>query len=37
MIEIKRVFDHYVIFIDGLFYCSADTYAEARRESEDLR
>lgn len=28
---------HYEIYINGNFYCSADTYAEAIREVEDFQ
>lgn len=31
---IKRNHDHYELYINGRFYCSADTYAEAAHELE---
>ena len=31
-IDIKRDREHYVVYIDGEFYCTADTYAEALKE-----
>ena len=30
-VEIKRTFDHYTVYINGEFYCTA----ESRREAED--
>lgn len=35
--EIKRVKEHYELYIDGVFYCSADTFMEAAEELEKLR
>lgn len=29
--------DHYDVFVNGYFYCSADTIQEAAKEIEDLR
>lgn len=26
---------HYAVYMDGKFYCTADTYAEAAREIEE--
>lgn len=26
---------HYTVYVDGEFYCTADTYAEAAREIEE--
>ena len=26
---------HYAVYVDGEFYCTADTYAEAAREVEE--
>lgn len=33
--EIKCEYGHYVVYVDGKFYCSADTYSEAEREIEE--
>jgi len=33
--EIIPINGHYEVYIDGEFYCSADTYEEAEREIED--
>lgn len=33
--EIKCEHRHYVVYVDGKFYCSADTYSEAKREIEE--
>ena len=30
--EIKYIFGHYEVYIDGEFHCSADTYLEAWEE-----
>ena len=30
--EIKRDYDHYVVYINGNFYCTADSYDEAVEE-----
>lgn len=36
-IDIKRDREHYVVYIDGEFYCTADTFEEAIREiKEDM-
>ena len=32
MFEIRNEREHYEIYIDGVFYCSADTYPEAVNE-----
>ena len=32
--EIKRVGEHYELYIDGRFYCSTDTIGEAVKEME---
>lgn len=32
--KIKRKYDHYEVYINGKFYCSADTHEEAAREVE---
>ena len=32
--EIKYIYGHYEVYIDGQFYCSADNYSEAVREIE---
>jgi hypothetical protein len=34
--DIKQVYDHYEIFINGCFYCSEDTYADAVREIKEF-
>lgn len=34
-IDIKSEYGHYVVYINGKFYCSADTYLEAVRELEE--
>lgn len=31
-IDISRDIDHYVVFVDGEFFCTADTHQEAVRE-----
>lgn len=36
MIEIKHVYDHYEVYINGQFYCSADTRAEAEQEIKEV-
>lgn len=33
-VEIKRQYDHYVVYVNGKFFCTADTYTEAVREIE---
>ena len=30
--EIKREYEHFVVYINGNFYCTADTRDEAERE-----
>lgn len=32
--EICHEREHYVVYINGVFYCSADTYGEATNEIE---
>ena len=34
--EIKYVFGHYEVYIDGEFHCSADTYKEAYQDKCEL-
>lgn len=34
--EIKREKDHYKVYIDGAFYCSADTFKEAVEAIEEF-
>ena len=34
--QIKKVMDHYEVFVDGLFVVSADTMSEAVKEVEDI-
>lgn len=33
--EIKGEHGHYVVYVDGKFYCSADTYSEAESEIKE--
>lgn len=33
--KIKRKYDHYEVYINGKFYCTADTQEEAAREVEE--
>lgn len=33
--EIKCEHGHYVVYVNGKFYCSADTYSETEREIEE--
>lgn len=35
-IEYRNVRGHVEVFIDGAFYCSADSISEARKETEDI-
>lgn len=37
MITYAREKDHYVIYIDGEFYCTADDIREVKREIENLK
>ena len=32
MFTIEHEHGHYVVYLDGVFYCSADTYGEALEE-----
>lgn len=32
--EIKRVMEHYLVFLHGVFICSGDTRSEAEREAD---
>ena len=32
--QIAHRYEHYEVYIDGRFFCSADTYMEASRELE---
>lgn len=34
-IDIKRDHEHYVVYINGEFYCTADTFDEAIREIQE--
>lgn len=36
-INIIPVHDHYEVYIDGEFYCSADSVVEAAKEIEDVQ
>ena len=36
-IEIKHVKGHYVVLVDGKFYCSAVTRHEAEKEKENIK
>ena len=33
-VEIKRERDHFVVYVDGEFFCTADTHLEAVQELE---
>lgn len=33
-IQITHEGDHYVVYVDGVFFCTADTHEEAVRELE---
>lgn len=33
-VEIKRERDHYIVYVDGEFFCTADTHLEAVQELE---
>ena len=33
--EIKRNKEHYVVYIDGKFYCTADNHQEAAKDIEE--
>ena len=35
MFEIKPVREHYEVYLDGQFFCSADTEVEAEKEIKD--
>ena len=35
--EVKRTFDHYTVYIDGQFYCTAESRREADDEIEAYR
>ena len=35
-IEVRRTFDHYTVFVDGEFYCTAESRREAEDEIEEL-
>lgn len=34
--EIKEVYGHYIVLLDGKFYCSADSYSEASQDACEL-
>lgn len=36
-ISITPVYDHFEVYINGRFYCSADTWIEAVREIEEYK
>lgn len=36
-LDIIHVNDHYEVYIDGKFYCSADTVTEAVKEVENVK
>jgi hypothetical protein len=36
IVRIVRDRDHYVVYINGKFYCTADTYREAVQELEQV-
>lgn len=33
-VDIRREYGHYVVYVDGEFFCSADTHYEAIKELE---
>lgn len=33
-VEIKRERDHFIVYVDGEFFCTADTHLEAVQELE---
>ena len=35
-VKIEQEYGHYVVTINGNFYCSADTFLEAVREVEEI-
>lgn len=35
MFEVKPVREHYEVYLNGKFFCSADTEAEAEKEIKD--
>lgn len=35
-IEIRHEYDHYAVYVDDEFYCSADTYSEAEDDLESV-
>ena len=37
MYEIKNKNGHYELYVNGKFYCSADTFTEAAREIDRVR
>ena len=37
MYEIKHANGYYELYVDGKFYCSADTLTEAAREIDSIR
>lgn len=37
MFEIKPAREHFEVYLNGKFYCSADTEAEAEKEIEDCK
>lgn len=37
MFEIKPVREHFEVYHNGKFFCSADTYVEAEREIENFQ
>ena len=34
--EIVHETGHYIVYVDGEFFCSADTHLEAKREVNDI-
>ncbi len=37
MYEIRHEYGHYVVYYNGVFYCSADTYGEALNDIEEAK
>lgn len=35
-IKVKQVRGHWEVYLDGEFYCSADSYTEAVKEAADI-
>lgn len=37
MYEIRHNNEHYELYVNGKFYCSADTFTEAAKEIDNMR